>query len=90
MSNIVYYQLTRFTYKEIARFFFLLRLDEIRLRNRITATPEEALGVLLIRFSYSKQYWSIINQFSHSRTWLLIIFNDTLIHLYCRYHKMLA
>lgn len=90
MSDVVCCQLTRFTYEEINRFLPLLGLDEIRFRNRITATPEEALGVLLIRLSYPTRYWSMMNQFGHSRTWLSIVFNDTLIHLYRRYHKMLA
>lgn len=90
MSDVVCCQLTRFTYEEITRFLLLLRLDEIRFRNRIMATPEEALGVLLIRLSYPTRYWRMMNQFGHSRTWFSIFFNDTLIHLYRRYSKMLA
>lgn len=32
----------------------------------------------------------MMDRFGHSRTWLSIIFNDTLIHLYQRYRKKLA
>ena len=31
-----------------------------------------------------------MDQFGYSRTWLSIVFNDTILHLYCRYHKKLA
>ena len=32
----------------------------------------------------------MMDRFGHSRTWLSIVFNDTMIHLYCRYQKKLA
>lgn len=90
MSDILCSTLTRFTRAEIERFLLLLGLEKIRFRNCLDATPEEALAVVLIRLSYPNRYWEMMDQFSHSRTWLSIIFNDTLIHLYRRYRKKLA
>lgn len=31
----------------------------------------------------------MIDQLGHNRTWLFIIFNDTIINLYCQYWKTL-
>ena len=90
MSDILCSTLTRFTRAEIERFLPLLGLEEIRFRNRLDATPEEALAVVLIRLSYPNRYWEMMDRFGHSRTWLSIVFNDTLIHLYRRYRKNLA
>lgn len=69
---------------------YLCLVSIVRFRNRLQATAEEALAVLLIRLSYLTRYWAMMDQFGHSRTWLSIIFNDTLIHLYQRYRKKLA
>ena len=90
MSDILCFHLTRFTPGEIARFLLLLGLYEIRFRNRIAATAEEALPVLLVRLSHLTRYWTMMDRFGHSRTWLSIVFNDTMLHLYRRYHKKLA
>ncbi len=46
--------------------------------------------MVLIKLSYPNQYWQMMDRFGCSRTWLSIVFNDTLIHLYCRYQKKLA
>ena len=32
----------------------------------------------------------MIDQFKYSCTWLLIVFNNTIVHLYRQYHKKLA
>lgn len=83
MDDVLCYHLMRFTPQEINRFLPLLDLHETRFRNRLEATPEEALAVVLIRLSYPTRY-------CHSRTWLCIVFHDTIILLYRRYRKMLA
>ncbi len=90
MSDILCFHLTRFTPGEIARFLSLLGLHEIQFRNRIAAIAEEALAVLLVRLTYPTRYWTMMDEFRHSRTWLSIVFNDTMLHLYRRYHKKLA
>lgn len=90
MEDVLCYHLTRFSPQEITRFLPFLALHEIRFRNRVVATPEEALAVVLIRLSYPTRYWDMMDRFGHSRTWLYIVFNGTIIHLYRRYRKMLA
>lgn len=90
MHDIICYHLMRFTPAEILRILPLLALQEIRFRNRLEVTPEEALAVILIRLSYPTRYWSMMDRFGYSRTWLSIIFSNTLIHLYRRYRKKLA
>lgn len=87
MYDILCYHLMRFTHAEILRILLLLALQEIRFRNRLEVAPEEALAVILIRLSYPTRYWSMMDRFGYSRTWLSIIFNNTLIHLYRRYRK---
>ena len=49
MNSVLCHSLTRFYPGEIQRFLPLLALHEIRFRARCTATPEEALAVVLIR-----------------------------------------
>ena len=90
MSDILCFHLTSFSLEEIGCFFFLLRLYKIRFWNRIVAKAKKALVVLLVRLSYLTQYWTMMDQFGHSRISLLIIFSDTILHLYCQYHKKLA
>ena len=90
LNDIFCFSLTRFTRAEINLFLPLLGLEEIRFWNCIQATSEEALAVLLIKLSYSNRYWQMMDRFGHSRTWLSIVFNDTMIHLYRRYQKKLA
>lgn len=89
MEEVLCYHLTRFTPHEIGRLLPLFNLHEIRFRNRFEATPEEALAVVLIRLSYPTRYWSMMDRFGHSRTWLSVIFNDTIIHLYWQYKRIL-
>lgn len=89
IDEVLCCHLTRFTPDEIYRFLPLLGLHEIRFRNRFEATPEEALAVVLIRLSYPVRYWSLMDKFGHSRSWLSVIFNDTIIHLYRRFRKPL-
>ena len=83
------YHLTRFTPDQIHRILPLLGLHEIHFRNRFQATAEEAFAVILIRLSYPTRYWTMMDRFGHSRTWLSVIFNDTIIHLYRRYRRIL-
>ena len=80
----------RFTCTELDRFLPLLGLEETQFQNHIRATPEEALAVVLIKLSFSNCYWEMMDRFGHSRTWLSIVFNDTMIHLYWRYRKKLT
>ena len=89
LSDILYSTLIRFIYVQIDCFLPLLDLKEIQLCNWLKATSEEVLGVILIRLLYPNCYWKLINPFCHSRTWLSIVFNNTLIHLYCHYQKKL-
>ena len=89
MHDVLCYHLTRFVPDKVQRILPLLGLHEIRFRNRLEATPEEAFAVVLIRLSYPMRYWSMMDRFGHSRTWLSIIYNDTIIHLYCRFRKTL-
>lgn len=79
VDEVLCCHLTRFTPDEIYRFLPLLGLHEIRFRNRFEATPEEALAVVLIPLSYPVRYWSLMDKFGHSRSWLSVIFNDTII-----------
>ena len=89
MNDVLCYHLTRFSPAEIHRLMPLLGLHEIRFRNRYEATPEEAFAVVLLRLSYPVCYWTLMDCFSHSRSWLSVIFNDTMIHLYRRFKKSL-
>ena len=89
MNDVLCHHLTRFTVAEIQRLLPLLALQEIRFRNRLQATPEEAFAVVLIRLSYPIRYWNMMDRFGHSRTWLSIVFNDTIIHIYKRFRKTL-
>lgn len=77
----------RFTPREVERILPLLSLHEIRFRKCLQATSEEALAVVLIRLSYPTRYWATMDRSGHSHTWLSIVFNDTIIHLYRRYRK---
>lgn len=58
----------QFTPRELLRILPLLSLHEIRFRNRLQATSEEALAVVLIRLSYPTRYWAMMDRFGHSRT----------------------
>ena len=89
MNDILCYHLTRFLVAEIQRLLPLLGLHNIRFRNRYEATPEEAFAVVLIRLSYPCRYWSMMNRFGHSRSWLSVVFNDTIIHIYKKFKKIL-
>ena len=89
INNVLCYSLTRFYPGKVQRLLPLLALHKIRFRAHCMATPEEALAVVLIRLSYPIRYWNIMDRFGHSRTWLLIVFNDTIIHLYSRYQEFL-
>lgn len=68
MDKVLCYHLMRFTPAEIARFLPLLGFETIRFRNRIAVLPEEALAVVLIRLSYPTRYWTMMDQFGHSRS----------------------
>ena len=57
LNDIFCFSLTRFTRAEIDLFLPLLGLEEIRFWNRIQATLEEVLAVLLIKLSYPNRYW---------------------------------
>lgn len=52
LSDVLYYHLTRFYPLAIQRILPLLGLEQIRFRNRLEATPEEALGLVPMRLSY--------------------------------------
>lgn len=80
----------RFTRAEIERLLPLLSLEKIRFRNHFDATSEETLVIVLIQLLYPNCYWEMMDQFGYSRTWLSIVFNDTLIHFYRQYRKKLA
>ena len=90
LSDILCYHLMRFTKQEIYTLLPLIKLERIRFRNRYEATPEEALAVLLVRLSYPTRFWQMMERFGHSRSWLSVVFNDTMIYLYRRYRRMLA
>ena len=90
LDNILCSSLTRFTRTELDRFLSLLGFEEIQFRNRVQATPEKVLAVVLIKLSFPNCYWEMMDRFGYSRTWLLIVFNDTMIHLYWPYRKKLV
>lgn len=90
LSNVLCYHLTRFYPPETQRILPLLGLEQIRFCNCLEATPEEAFGLVLMRLSYPTRYWMLMDRFGHSQTWLLIIFNDTILYLYRRYRKGFA
>lgn len=46
--------------------------------------------MVLIRLSYPTRYWAMMDRFGHSRTWLSTVLNNTILHFYKRYRKMLA
>lgn len=89
MHNVLCYHFTHFVPNEILQIFALLGIHKIRFCNRLEAISEETFAVILIRLLYPMGYRSIIDQFDHSQTWLLIIYNDTIIYLYCRFRKTL-
>ena len=89
LNDILCYQLMQFTLRKVEHILLLLSLHEIRFRNRLQATPEEDFAIVLIRLSYSTRYLAMMDQFGYSRTWLSIVFNDTIIPLYRRYRKKL-
>lgn len=90
LDDVLCSSLTRFTRTELDRFLPLLGLEEIQFRNRVRATLEEALAVVLIKLSFPNRYWEMMDWFGHSRTWLSIVFNDTMIYFYRHYRKKLA
>lgn len=63
LSDVLCYHLMRFTPREVERILPLLSLYEIRFRNRLQATLEEALAVVLIRLSYPTRYWAMMDRF---------------------------
>ena len=89
IDTVLGYHLMRFTPDETRAFLPLLRLDRLRFRARVRATPEQAIGVVLVRLSYPTRYWQMMETFGHSRTWISIVFNDTIIYLYRRYRRIL-
>lgn len=52
LDDVLCSALTRFTRAELDRFLPLLGLEEIQFRNRVRATPEEALAVVLIKLHF--------------------------------------
>lgn len=89
LHDVLCFHLIRFTPREVELILPFLSLHKIRFRNWQQATPEEALAVVLIRLPYPTRYCAMMDRFGHSRTWLSIVFNDTIIHLYQRYRKSL-
>ena len=56
MNDVLCYYLTRFTPDEIQQLFPLLALHKIRFRDRLKATPKEAVAVIFMRLSYLVRY----------------------------------
>ena len=56
MDTVLAYHLMRFTSDETKTFLPSLRLDKLRFRGRIRATPEQAIGVVLVRLSFPTRY----------------------------------
>ena len=90
LNNVLYYHLIQFILRKLLQILLLLSLHKIRFCNCIQAMSKEALAVVLIQLSYLTRYLAMIDRFGHSRTWLSIVFNDTIIYLYWRYQKKLA
>lgn len=89
MQEVLCFHLTCFTPDKIHQLLPFLFLHEIRFCNRFEAISEEAFVIVLIRLLYSTCYWSMMDWFGHSRTWLSIVFNDIIIHLYRQFRKTL-
>lgn len=89
MNDVLCYHLTRFMPDEVQWILLLLGLHEIRFRNRLEVTPEEAFAVVLIQLLYPMRYWSMMDRYGCSQTWLSIICNDTILYLYCCFRKRL-
>lgn len=62
LNDVLCYHLIRFTPRELERILPFLSLHEIRFRNRLQATPEEGLAVVLIRLSYPTRYYAMMDR----------------------------
>ena len=87
---MIFFYHTCFTPDKIYRLLPLLCLYKIHLYNCSETTPEEDFAIVLVCFSYSTYYWSIIDCNRHNRTWMSIVFNDTIIYLYWQFQKLLS
>lgn len=81
--------LMRFSRQELRRIMPLFRLDRIKYRHRYCASPEEGLGVVLMRMTYPRRYWEMMSRFGHSRSWISVIFQDTIVYLFRRFRRIL-
>lgn len=81
INKVLCYSLNLFYPGKIQRLLPLLSLHKIQFRARCTATPEEVFAVVFIQLSYPIYYWNMMDRFGYSRTWLSIVFNDTIIHI---------
>lgn len=89
IQEILCFHLILFTPNKIHQLFLLLYFHEICFCNCFKATSEKSFAIILIRLSYPTCYWNIIDRYSHNYTLLSLVFNDTIIHLYCPYQKTL-
>lgn len=89
MDEVLCYHLMQFTPVEISYFLPFFELETICFWNQIAVFLKQALTVVLIRLSNPTRYWSIMDHFGHSRSWLSIVFNDTLIYVFHHYQKKL-
>ena len=90
INELIFFYHTCFTPDKIYQLLPLLCLYEIRLYNYFETTSKEAFAIVLICFSYPTYYWSIIDCYGHNRTWISIVFNDTIIYLYWQFQKLLS
>ena len=79
----------RFTKEEVDVILPILKLHEIKYRNRYEASPHLAMTLLCLRLSYPSRLKDLIHVVGYSRAWCSIVFNDTVMFLARRYRKLL-
>ena len=79
----------RFHRHEILKILPYLQLQEIVFRDRLTASPELAFSILLARLAWPRRNEDLEIFFGRSKTFISLIFNDTILHLYNRYSAII-
>lgn len=71
----------RFTVPEIIELAPLLQLDQIEYRHRLHVDSTTALCITCARLSTPGKWYPLVDLFGRSRTWLSIVFHDTVSFL---------
>ena len=81
--------LNSFTKDEVRRIIPFCAFDTLTLRYRLRATYEEMLCVVLYKLAFPVRLATICDVFGRSCTWISVVFNDVVLHLYNRWQARL-